>query len=199
MRDSTSCSPFRCQAAPYRVSAFGWFFIRLLSIRSILANLVPSVLFLGFGFGASWVPKARIPRGIRGHANHREICKIGLSKMQFPAFPGPELGNRKGLSRRLKMFTKKEIFDWFGNYQFVSCSFYSWFQNGLQSERVYESYISRLRELLSRDRLHQIQILSHFHCRSPHHHNRLQVPEQPLPLLPIIISFFFFRLYALHN
>ena len=24
----------------------------------------------------------------------REIGKIGLSKMQFPAFPGPELGNR---------------------------------------------------------------------------------------------------------
>ena len=24
----------------------------------------------------------------------REICKIGVSKMQFAAFPGPELGNR---------------------------------------------------------------------------------------------------------
>jgi len=30
----------------------------------------------------------------------REICKIGLSKMQFPAFPGPELVNREGLLRR---------------------------------------------------------------------------------------------------
>ena len=28
-----------------------------------------------------------------------EICKIGLSKMQFPAFPGPELGNLEGLLR----------------------------------------------------------------------------------------------------
>ena len=28
---------------------------------------------------------------------HGHICKIGLSKMQFPAFPGPELGNWKGL------------------------------------------------------------------------------------------------------
>lgn len=27
----------------------------------------------------------------------REICKTGLSKMQFPTFPGPESGNRKGL------------------------------------------------------------------------------------------------------
>ena len=36
-------------------SAFGWFFIsviQLLSTRSILANLVPRVLFLGFGGGA---------------------------------------------------------------------------------------------------------------------------------------------------
>ena len=30
----------------------------------------------------------------------REICKIGLSKMQFPAFPGPELGNPEGLLKR---------------------------------------------------------------------------------------------------
>lgn len=29
-----------------------------------------------------------------------EICKIGLSKMQFPAFPGPEWGNREGLLMR---------------------------------------------------------------------------------------------------
>ena len=71
-----------------------------------------------------------------------------------------------------------------------SCSFFSWFQNGLQLERVYESHISRVSELLSRDRLHQIQILIDYHCRSPHHYNRLQVPEQPLQLLPIIISFF---------
>ena len=27
----------------------------------------------------------------------RESCKIGLSKMQFPAFPGPKLGNWEGL------------------------------------------------------------------------------------------------------
>ena len=46
MRGSTSCSPFRFQAASYRVSAFGWFFIKLLSIRSILPNLVPVVFFL---------------------------------------------------------------------------------------------------------------------------------------------------------
>ena len=31
-----------------------------------------------------------------------EICKIGLSKMQFPAFPGPELGNLEGLLRPWK-------------------------------------------------------------------------------------------------
>ena len=30
----------------------------------------------------------------------REICKIGLSKMQFPALPGLELVNREGLLRR---------------------------------------------------------------------------------------------------
>ena len=30
MRGSTSCSPFGCQAAPYRVSAFGWFFINVI-------------------------------------------------------------------------------------------------------------------------------------------------------------------------
>ena len=29
----------------------------------------------------------------------QEIFKIGLSKMQFPAFPGPELVNREGLLR----------------------------------------------------------------------------------------------------
>ena len=39
------------------------------------------------------VPEARTPTGVRGHAP-REICKIGVSKMQFAAFPGPELGNR---------------------------------------------------------------------------------------------------------
>ena len=43
------------------------------------------------------LPEARTPKGGQGHAPPpplREICKIGLSKMQFPAFPGPELGNR---------------------------------------------------------------------------------------------------------
>ena len=34
--------------------------------------------------------------GFWGHAP-REICKIGLSKMHFPAFLGPELVNREGL------------------------------------------------------------------------------------------------------
>ena len=40
----------------------------------------------------------------------REICKIGLSKMQFPAFSGPELGNREGLLRRyIKKCLRKNI------------------------------------------------------------------------------------------
>ena len=65
------------------------------------------------------VPEARTPRGGgAGDMPPRKICKIGLSKMQFPAFPGPELGNRKGLLRRSKMFTRKEVFDWFGNYNY---------------------------------------------------------------------------------
>ena len=32
--------------------------------------------------------------GRPGTCPPREICKIGVSKMQFAAFPGPELGNR---------------------------------------------------------------------------------------------------------
>ena len=40
-----------------------------------------------------WVPEAQTPRGVR------EIYKIGLSKMQIPVFPGPELGNQEGLLR----------------------------------------------------------------------------------------------------
>ena len=81
------------------------------------------------------------------------------------------------------MITKKEIFDGFGNYhhQFAVVHFLADSQMDSKSERVYES-LSRVRELLSRDCLHQIQRLSDYHCRSPHHHNRLQVPEQPLPL-----------------
>ena len=39
------------------------------------------------------VLEAQTPRGVG------EIYKIGLSKMQIPAFPGPELGNREGLLR----------------------------------------------------------------------------------------------------
>ena len=38
--------------------------------------------------------------GGSGYNPPREICKIGLSKMQFPAFFGPELGKRKSLLRR---------------------------------------------------------------------------------------------------
>ena len=37
----------------------------------------------------------------------REIFKIGLSKMQFPEFPGPELVNREGLLRHLRNAHKK--------------------------------------------------------------------------------------------
>lgn len=36
--------------------------------------------------------------GVRWHTP-REICKIGISKMQFPAYPGPELVNRENLLR----------------------------------------------------------------------------------------------------
>ena len=43
----------------------------------------------------SWQPEARTPRGVQGHAPW-EICKTGLSKMQFLASPGPELGNLEG-------------------------------------------------------------------------------------------------------
>ena len=45
-----------------------------------------------------------------------EICEIGLSKMQFPVFSGPELVNHEGLTRHYQILTKNEIFDWFGNY-----------------------------------------------------------------------------------
>ena len=51
----------------------------------------------------------------------REIFSIGLSKMQFLAFPGPELINREAGRREpwergwsfktLKMLTENEIFD----------------------------------------------------------------------------------------
>ena len=40
-----------------------------------------------------WVLKAETPKVVR------EIYKIGLSKMQFTAFAGPELGNQEGLLR----------------------------------------------------------------------------------------------------
>ena len=36
-----------------------------------------------------------------------ESFKIGLSKMQFPVFPGPELINWEGLLRHKEMFTMK--------------------------------------------------------------------------------------------
>ena len=38
----------------------------------------------------------------------REICKIGLSKMQFPAFPGPELGNRGKVFYSVKKCSQKK-------------------------------------------------------------------------------------------
>ena len=180
MRGSTSCSPFRCQAAPYRVSAFGWFFIsviQLLSTRSILANLVPRVLFLGFGGGAphlqsqgkapwerGWIlagfsvafestgwstslggraPFAPLVANVEcrrhellggfGGMSPREICKIGLSEVQFPAFPGPELGYRKGFQfKGLKNIHKKRYIWLIWQLSVCSCSFFSWFQNRLQ-------------------------------------------------------------------
>ena len=65
---------------------------------------------LGLGFGLELVSDAVVQladvhRSRRWHellggsggmppSPPREICKIGLSKMQFPAFPGPELGSR---------------------------------------------------------------------------------------------------------
>ena len=45
--------------------------------------------------------------GGSGGMRPREICKIRLSEMQFPAFLEPELVNREGLLRRKKMLTKK--------------------------------------------------------------------------------------------
>ena len=39
---------------------------------------------------APFVPEVRTLSGVRGRAPPpREICKIGYSKMQSPAFPGP--------------------------------------------------------------------------------------------------------------
>ena len=46
----------------------------------------------------SWRPEARTPKRVQGLVPW-EVCKIELSKMQFPAFPGPELGNLEGLLR----------------------------------------------------------------------------------------------------
>ena len=50
----------------------------------------------------------------------QEICKIGLSKMQFPAFPGPDLGNLEGFLRALKNAHKKYIHVYDRNYLFFS-------------------------------------------------------------------------------
>ena len=59
------------------------------------------------GGRAPFAPQARTlsagstPRGVRGHTPWK-IRKIGLSKMQFPAFPGPELvtaASSSGVSR----------------------------------------------------------------------------------------------------
>ena len=100
------------------------------------------------------------------------------------------------------MITKKEIFNgYFGNYnyQFAVVRFLVDSKTDSNRKECMNPISLRVRELLSRDRLYQIQRLSHYHCRSPHHHNPLQVPERPLPLLPIIISLSFFRLHALHN
>ena len=46
----------------------------------------------------SWRSEARTPKRVQGLVPW-EVCKIELSKMQFPAFPGPELGNLEGLLR----------------------------------------------------------------------------------------------------
>ena len=45
---------------------------------------------------APFVPEAQTSFGVLGHVP-REIFKTGLSKVQFPAFPRPELVNREGL------------------------------------------------------------------------------------------------------
>ena len=39
-----------------------------------------------------------------------KVFKIGLSKMQFSAFPGPELINWEGVLRHYEMLTNNEIF-----------------------------------------------------------------------------------------
>ena len=46
------------------------------------------------GGRAPFAPLARTPRGIRGHVPLGQFVKLDSAKMQFPAFPGPELGNR---------------------------------------------------------------------------------------------------------
>ena len=90
------------------------------------------------------------------------------------------------------MITKKEIFDGFGNYNYQFAVVHFLVDSTTESNRKECMNPSLESEscMLSTDCLHQIQRLSHYHCQSPHHHNRLQVPEQPLPLLPIIISLF---------
>ena len=51
------------------------------------------------------------PVGVSRGMLLQEICKIGLSKMQFPAFPGLELLNWEGLLGVRKRSQKNEIFD----------------------------------------------------------------------------------------
>ena len=50
------------------------------------------------GANVEWGTHELLVGGVRWHAP-REICKIGISKMQFPAYPGPKLVNREVLLR----------------------------------------------------------------------------------------------------
>ena len=228
MRGSTSCSPFRFQAASYRVSAFGWFFIKLLSIRSILPNLVPVVLFLGLAREkrpgnevGSWHCKLILlyseaefsvafgSTGCNGSVGGRapfaplalpppgKFVKLDSLKCNSPRFLDQNWVTGK-VFKGVKNVHKKRNIWLIWQLSVCSCSFFSWFQNGLQSERVYKSRISRVRELLSRDRLHIRSkfwvtftvgvciITIYFKSQSSHCHCYLQLS-------------LFFRLYALHN
>ena len=55
------------------------------------------------------MPEAQTSRGVRGHAPPGNF-KIGLAKMQFPAFPGPRLVSWEGL-KGIKHAHKNGIFD----------------------------------------------------------------------------------------
>ena len=71
----------------------------------------------------------------------REIFKIGLSKMQFPAFPGTELINREGLLSIKKCSQEMKYLMWqiIINSLRALVRFFSRFQNGFQSERVWDN------------------------------------------------------------